>query len=78
MRLITDLHRKHKNKPIWIAGSGPSLDDYPDNFLDGKIAITLHLAYLKFPDTTYRLANEYDRVNWFKSNRPEYLKKKKS
>ena len=56
-------------------GSGPSLDGYSDNFLDKKISFALHLAYLKFPNTTYRYANEQDRIVWFKKHRPEYLDK---
>ena len=75
MKFITELHNKHKSQPVWIAGSDPSLDGYPDNFLDGKIAFALHLAYLKFPNTTYRYANEQDRIAWFKQNRPEYFDK---
>jgi len=79
MKWITNLAKKAENilenAPIWIAGSGPSLDEYPDDFLHHKFSIALHLAYLKFPNTTYRYANEYDRVKWFKENRPEYLDK---
>lgn len=75
MRWIHDLHLVHENEEIWIAGSGPSLDMYPNDFLDGRLATALHLAYLKFPDTTYRHANEYDRIEWFARHRPEYLAK---
>ena len=75
MKLITELHNKHKDKPIWIAGSGPSLDNYPDNYLDNKIAFTLHLAHVKYPNATYRYANEFDRVKWLKSNYPDYASK---
>jgi len=75
MNWITALHKKHQNQPIWIAGSGPSLDTYPSDFFDNKLAIVLHNAYLKFPNTMYRYANEFARVEWFKKNRPEYLNK---
>lgn len=75
MKMVSELFQAHMDEPIWIAGSGPSLDTYPVDFLDGKLATTLHLAYLKYPDTTYRHANEYDRVEWFKENRPAYLSK---
>ena len=75
MKFITELHNKHLGKEIFIAGSGPSLDGYPDNFLDGKVSFALHLAYLKFPDTTYRYANEQDRIVWFKQHQPEYFNK---
>lgn len=75
MRLISDLWQYHKGQEIWIVGSDPSLDEYPESFLDARLSIALHLAYLKYPRTTYRHANEYDRVAWFKEHRPEYLKK---
>ncbi|WP_319559851.1 hypothetical protein [Marispirochaeta sp.] len=70
MRFITELHKKHLNKPVWIAGSDPTLGEYPDSFFDDKIGITLHMAHVKFPEASYRYANEYDRV--------EYLKKEYS
>lgn len=61
---MTTLHNKHKNKPIWVVGSDPTLESYPDNYLDGQIAITLHLAYTKFPKATYHYFNEYDRITY--------------
>jgi len=64
MRFITDLHLRHAGEPIWIAGTDTSLDDYPDDFFENKIGITLHLAHLKFPRATYRYFNEYDRVEF--------------
>lgn len=64
MQFITALHRRYENKPIWIVGSDPSLGEYPEDFLEGKIGITLHLAHVKFPRATLRYANEYDRVEF--------------
>ena len=75
MRQITELHNKHKARPIWIAGSDPTLGDYPDDFFDGKVGITLHLAALKFPNATYRYANEYDRVKHLMEKQPGFLEK---
>ncbi len=75
MNWIDKLKNKHLGKEIFIAGAGPSLDGYPDDFLENRLAITLHNAYLKFPNTQYRHANEMDRVQWFKKNKPEYLDK---
>ncbi len=63
-RWISELHNKHTGQEIWIVGSDPSLDTYPDNFLADKISITLHLAYLKFPNATYRYFNELDRITY--------------
>ena len=76
MRYITELHNKHKNEPIWIAGSDPTLDSYPDNFFDNKIGMTIHLAYLKFPNATYRYFNELDRIKYCLKKDPSILDKK--
>lgn len=75
MKFVNELHCTHIDEAIWIAGAGPSIDTFPDDFMDDKLGIVLHHAYLKFPHTQYRHANESDRVNWFKANRPEYLDK---
>ena len=75
MKPITKLYNKYKNKEIWIAGSDPSLESYPDNFFDDKIGITLHLAYMKFPNATYRYFNERDRFVFLKKRFPEIIKK---
>jgi len=75
MKSIIELHNKHKNQPVWIIGSDPSLDDYPDNFLDDKIGITLHLAYLKYPNATYRYFNESDRLKYLSNKDPSILEK---
>ena len=75
MRPITKLFNKHKGKEIWIIGSDPSLENYPDDFLDGKIGITLHLAYMKFPNTTYHYFNERDRFVFLEEKYPEIIDK---
>lgn len=64
MKKVTTVHtiyKKYKGQDIWIVGSDPSLSDYPDNFLDDKCGITLHLAHIKFPKATFRYSSEYDR-----------------
>jgi len=71
MKWITELHNKHKGEEIWIVGSDPSLETYPDDFLDDKIGITLHLAYMKFPNATYRYFNERDRFVYLQDKFPE-------
>lgn len=59
-------------KPFWIVGSDPTLDSYPDTFLDDKLGITLHLAHIKFPQATFRYSSEYDRSEYLLRERPEY------
>jgi len=75
MKMITALHNVHKNKEIFIAGSDPTLEDYPDNFFDDKLSITLHLAHLKFPRSTYHYANEMDRVLYLNEHDKNYKNK---
>ncbi len=75
MKWVTELHDCCLNKPIWIVGSDSTIDEYPDNFLDNKIGITLHLAHLKFPNATYRHFNEYDRLKYLVKKDLSILKK---
>lgn len=59
MRYLEDLNiDKLKGKEFWIVGLGPSLDDYPDNFFEGKIAIGLNTAFVAFPHLTYFLTGD--------------------
>jgi len=71
MKWINKLHNKYKGKEIWVSGSDPSLETYPDDFFDDKISVTLHLAYLKFPKATYRYFNERDRFVFLQEKFPE-------
>ena len=75
MKPITDLHLKHENKEIFIVGSDPTLENYPDDFLDDKLSITLHLAYMKFPNATYHYFNERDRFIYLQEKFPEIFDK---
>jgi hypothetical protein len=72
LKFITELHETLKDKELWIAGSDPSLDSYPDNFFDDTLFITLHMAYLKFPQSTFNYANEIDRVIYLNEKYPDY------
>lgn len=69
---IHELYNIYKGKPFWLVGSDPTLDSYPDTFLDEKIGITLHLAHIKFPRSTFRYSSEYDRSEYLLRERPEY------
>jgi hypothetical protein len=73
-RFLYSFYNTHKNNAIWIAGSDPSLTNYPDGFFDDKIGITLHLAHLKFPKATYRYSSEYDRSEYLRKIDPNYSK----
>jgi hypothetical protein len=71
---VSLLH-KTRQGPIWIVGSDPTLDDYPDNFLDEKVGITLNRAYFKFPNAAYRLVVEGKAISRFMTEDPEFFTK---
>ena len=70
-----ELYRAMAGKPVWIAGSDPSLSGYPDSFFDDKVAITLHLAHMKFPNATFRYSSEYDRSEYLLAKDGGYAKR---
>lgn len=70
--MIQDIPALLQGEDVWIVGSDPTLDGYPDDFLNDKTAITLHLAHLKFPNTTMRYTSEYDRSAYLLQNRDDY------
>jgi hypothetical protein len=72
MRNMRSLHGIHSGKAVWIAGSGPSLTGYPDDFAVGKVMMTLHLAHVKYPQAAWRYANEYDRVEYLAQRYPDF------
>lgn len=75
MNMISKLWKLHSGQAVWIVGSDPTIDGYPDNFSEGKTMITLHLAHMKFPNSTYRYANEPDRVRYLSDTDKQYLDK---
>ena len=61
LNYINNLKNVLSGQSIWIIGSDPSLNTYPDNFMEDKNGMALHLAYEKF-QTDFTYANELDRV----------------
>lgn len=74
-RAIEDYRNKYEGKEIWVVGTGPSLDEYPDNFLDDKISIAVNFAFLAFPHCTF--CHFLDRIvlNKIIDKYPEVLEK---
>lgn len=52
-RFIEELRNRHKGKEIWVMGTGPSLDDFPDDFFDDKVSIALNWAFVAFQNCAY-------------------------
>lgn len=84
IRFIEDLRNDLRGKEIWIIGPGPTIDDYPDNFFDNKIAMTLKGAMVAFPNSTFFMHYAFSpcafsrkRVvyNWLQDGRMHFLKR---
>jgi len=80
MKFIEDYRDKYKGKEIWIIGTGPSLDDFPEDFFQDKITIALNYSILAFPDIAsnpdhYAHAGDTCLGTLFKLHRPDLFKK---
>lgn len=75
MRFIEDFRNRHAGEEIWIVGSGPSLDDFPDDFFYGRISIALNYAIIAFPKCTYWSAGHPETILEMKKDNPQVLKK---
>jgi len=71
---IEEIRGIHKGETLVLVGSGPSLETYPDNFIENKISMTLHLAYLKYSNPTYTHFTEGDRIPPLIEKYPDFFK----
>jgi len=71
-RTIEDLRDSHYNEEIWIIGSGPSLDDFPDKFFEDKTTIGIN-QIIQFMDVTYWHGVHDRERKWVLENRPDML-----
>lgn len=75
MRFIEDFRDKHKGREIWILGSGPSLDDFPDDFFNEKISIAINWSIIAFPQCTYWHGHHESCREYLRDEKPEFLPK---
>lgn len=74
-RYIEDIRDKYPGAEIWIVGTGPSLDDFPDNFFENKISIGLNLSFVAFPRVTYLITGHAVVPEFIMQINPELAKK---
>ncbi|GAI65750.1 unnamed protein product [marine sediment metagenome] len=74
-RHLEDLRGKYKEEEIWVLGRGSSLDDYPANFFDHKISITVNFAFIAFPNCTYYYSFHAEAGEWVAKNWPNKFSK---
>jgi len=70
-RYLEDFRDKHQGEEVWVLGRGPSLDDYPPNFFEGKISIAVMYAYVAFPNCTYYTGFHAEPAEWVEKNWPD-------
>ncbi|MBA7712965.1 hypothetical protein ES703_121959 [subsurface metagenome] len=72
---LEESRNKHAGEEIFILGSGPSIDDLPDNFFDDKISIAVNWMYIAFPNCTYYFNIHREEAAWIVKDRPERIHK---
>jgi len=72
---LEESRNKHAGEEIFILGSGPSLDDFPDNFFDDKISIAVGDIHQVFPNCTYYFNIHRQEAAWILKNKPETIHK---
>lgn len=75
MRFIEEQRDWYHNQDIWVIGSDPNLDHYPDNYFQDKVSIAITISCVAFPNSTYFLSGDSRVLSAIKSARPDYLKK---
>ncbi len=70
MRFIEDLRNEYVGSEIWIIGSDPNVDFYPDDFFEDKLSITVNISCAAFPESTFFMFPE--------SRDPEKMKSMRS
>lgn len=84
MKYLEDLRDKHRDEEIWVVGAGPSLDDYPLNFFEGKICIGVNWVFSVFLDigdglqkfkyrTFYSVHSHAEHAYWIVKYIPRFL-----
>jgi len=71
VKFIENYRDRFAGKEIWIVGPGPSLDDFPEDFFDGKISIMMRPCDVVFPNFTFSICS-YDTPQFclqFKTDR---------
>jgi len=75
VKKVENLRDIHKGKEIWIIGSGASLNDFPLDFFDDKLSITLNGAIYKYPNSTYWHGHHEPWREYFRDERLDLLSK---
>lgn len=72
-KCVEQLHNIRQGEEIWVLGTGPSLDDFPDSFFGDKIAIACKFSVARFRNCTYLMCSYGDKSGMQKFIRNENL-----
>ena len=65
MKYLESLRDKFGGREIWVVGCGPSLDDFPEDFFNDKIVITVNASYINIPSYTYNVSQTHGNIHEF-------------
>lgn len=78
LKFIEDFRDRHKGEEIWILGTGPTLDDLPNDFFNtpkNRTSIACNYTIMAFPQCTYWHTTHSRQVIFMREHKPRILKK---
>lgn len=61
--ILQDLKDRHKGEPVWVCGSGPSMDWVTPQFFDDKVVVSINDVGFWFGITKFYSASNYSKAN---------------
>ena len=61
--ILQDLKDRHKGEPIWVCGSGPSMDWVTPQFFDDKVVVSINDVGFWFGIDKFYSASNYCKAN---------------
>jgi hypothetical protein len=61
--ILQDLKDRHKGEPVWVCGSGPSMDWVTPQFFDDKVVVSINDVGFWFGIADFYSASNYSKAN---------------
>jgi len=74
-KFIYDLYDIHKDKTMWIIGTGLSINDFPENFFKDKISMALNGCAFRYPYVEYNITVDPFWQKIMLEKKPEWIEK---
>jgi len=70
-----EFRNKYKGEEIFVAGTGPSLDDFPEDWFDDKIVLSTNFAFIGIPNCVFTSCIHSNVAIRIRKEFPEWKKK---